>query len=164
MIHKLPHVEDLLAGLTQVTILLGLSLWSGMETVLGIISDQDWNRMMGPSGVAFVSSIATLVLWGTGVVVVRRLRLDALERDERKRADDAAMEERLRLDRKAHFDDLKESNRMVVEKLIAITESNHEVMLAGARTDMKVAEAMHSLETQIQHLTNIIPRHHENAN
>jgi hypothetical protein len=161
MIPRFIHIGDWLSHVTEGFFLVGMAGYSGLVFIAQLISEQDWDRITGPSGVAFVSSLATLVLWGTGVMVVRRLRLDAIARDERKRADDIAMEERLRLDRKAHFDDLKESNKMVVERLIEITTANHEVMLASARTDMKVAEAMHSLETQIQYLTNIIPRHHE---
>jgi len=154
------YLADLLDHWIQGVVLLGLTVWSGAATLLGVVSEADWSKVFGPNGVAFVSSIATLTLWATGVLVVRQLRLDSLAKEKREAAERMEMEERLRLDRKSHFDDLKESNKMVVERLIEITTANHQVMLASSKTDMRVAESIRSLETQIQHLANSLPQPH----
>jgi hypothetical protein len=152
------HLAALLEHWYQGAVLLALSLWSGIATLEGVVTEADWSKVFGPNGVAFVSSLATLTLWATGVIVVRQIRIDNIERENNRRKDSALLEDRLRADRKAHFDDLKESNKLIVERLISITQAGHEVALANSRTDMKVAESIHSLETQIQHLVSITPR------
>jgi hypothetical protein len=67
-------------------------------TSLAIISEQDWNRMTGPHGVAFIAVAAVIVLWANGL---RKERLEQKRRDEealrheaRRQEDEANREKR----------------------------------------------------------------------
>lgn len=53
---------------------------------LALIADEDWNRFLGPHGVAVVSILAVLALWGQGIAKSRQERAD--------RAKDEAARER----------------------------------------------------------------------
>lgn len=147
MPHRIHYISTLCSHIIEGAILAGLAIIQGAGWIASLLTESDWERMTGAHGVAFVSTIAAIVLWGTFIATMRRVRLDALEREVRERKD-----------RKERFDELRESNEHVVNRLIKITEDSHSVILASSRTDMKVAESIHALETQIQHLTNITPR------
>jgi hypothetical protein len=164
MPYRLALTGDIFSRCIECSILSLLAVCQGLEVFASVITENDWEKLTGPHALAFASTIATLVLWATGVVVVRRLRLDSLAREARDRKDALEREIRDRSDRAKWFRDLMESNREFSNKLESICNANHEVILTSSRTDMKVAEAIHSLETQVQHLTNITPlqQFHEN--
>ena len=57
------HTQDVIQG-----ILWGmLALYNGASALLAVITEADWNRALGPHGVAFLAVIAVVVLWGNGI-------------------------------------------------------------------------------------------------
>lgn len=87
-------VSHVLEGVTLGSLL----LWQGTKAVVLAITEQDWGRIMGPNGVAVVSILAVIVLWGALLTYIHRTgkreekrRKEELEARE---ADDAARERR----------------------------------------------------------------------
>lgn len=152
MPHRLQLVTNLFAHTIECAILSLLALTQGVLAVAEAITAEDWQRVTGPHGVAFVACVSTLVLWATFITLIRRVRLDALAKEKRDREDSHAREERERADRADHFERLHDSNKENVNRLIDLTEKHQRLTVEAAKVDMRVAAAIHSLETAIQNL------------
>jgi hypothetical protein len=103
-----------------------------MLSIVAIISEADWARILGPHGVAVCAILGLAIVWGSG------LRKDKRE-DERR-----AKEESSREARHAESIRLQKEN---ADKLIEITVEN--IKAAG-----KVTQAITSMDRTIQHLSN----------
>lgn len=121
--------------------------------MLDAISTQDWERLTGPHGVAFVACLSTMVLWGTLVAFVHRFRKDAAAKEARDRADALAREERERADRSDHFNELRTANKENVERLLDLTEKHQRLTVEAAKVDMRVAHSISNLESAITTLS-----------
>ena len=153
MPHRIQFVTNCLAHTIEGSILAFLALMQGLLAVADAISTEDWSRITGPNGVAFVACTSTLVLWATFITLIRRVRLDAIAKETRDREDARAREERERTDRSNHFTLLHDSNKENVERLIDLTEKHQRLTVEAAKIDMRVSHAIHSLETAIQKLS-----------
>ena len=73
-------------------------MWQGIEAVVATISDSDYSKMTGPHGVAFVSVIAVIVLWGALLAYISRTnkREEARRKEEleARKIEDEARERR----------------------------------------------------------------------
>lgn len=90
MIHPISAIPKFVCHLIEGSILTG-----GM---LAIISDQDWQRMTGPHGVAFIAVLAVIVLWANGLrkekAEISRRQAEEIRAEARRVADEAALEKR----------------------------------------------------------------------
>lgn len=123
MPHRIPFVTNALATVAEGAVLIYLSVANGWHYVASIFSDEDWNRITGPHGVAFISLAAVVVLWGNGI---RR------ERNEERRRE---IEEAKREKRHAELVNLQKEN---AEKLTDLT-------VQAIITQGKAAEALRDL-------------------
>jgi hypothetical protein len=130
MPHRIPLVTNTVSFFIELITLGLLTIWQGVETVGSIISEQDWNRITGPHGVAFIACAACMILWGSSVARDRK-------EDRRRRAEDEARERR-------HAETIKLQSDNA-ESLKALTVEN-------AKTNMRVANAIHSLDQSIKTL------------
>ena len=149
MPHRIHFVTTCFSHMVEGSVLAFLTGTQGMFALLDALSAEDWGRITGPHGVAFVACFSTLVLWGTFVTLIRRVRLDALAKETRDRADAHAREERERVDRAEHFKTLHDSNKENVERLIELTEKHQKLTVEAAKVDMRVAHSISQLETAI---------------
>ena len=149
MPHRLLTLQAALSHLIEGAILAVLAGSQAGLALVDAITAQDWERLTGPHGVAFVACMATLVLWGTVVALVHRFRKDSMSKEARDRADSLAREERERADRAAHFEELRSSNKENVERLLDLTEKHQRLTVEAAKVDMKVAHSITQLESAI---------------
>ncbi len=56
------HGQDILQGCLWGI----LAIYNGAAAMLAVISEADWNRALGPHGVAFISIVAVVVMWDSG--------------------------------------------------------------------------------------------------
>lgn len=153
MPHRLLTLQAALSHLIEGAILAVLAGSQAGLALVDAITAQDWERLTGPHGVAFVACMATLVLWGTVVALVHRFRKDSMAKEARDRADSLAREERERADRAAHFEELRSSNKENVDRLLDLTEKHQRLTVEAAKVDMKVAHSISTLETAISNLS-----------
>ena len=153
MPHRLLPIHAALSHLLEGAILAVLTGSQMGLAMLDAITSQDWERLTGPHGVAFVACLSTMVLWGTMVAMVHRFRKDSTAKEARDRADALAREEREREDRKAHFEELRTSNKENVERLLHLTEQHQKLTVEAATIDMRVSHSISKLETAISNLS-----------
>ena len=130
MPHRIPLVTQTLGFIFEAIALGFLTVWQGLSAIASLISNEDWDRITGPHGVAFVACAACLVLW---LNAVNRDRKE----DKRRIAEDAAKERR-------HEDSIRALN-LYSEKVMGIAVDT-------AKTNMHVAEAIKSLDSTIKKL------------
>ena len=153
MPHRLLTLQAALSHLIEGAILAVLTGSQFGLALVDAITTQDWERLTGPHGVAFVACMATLVLWATLVAIVHRFRKDSAAKEARDRADALAREERERADRKEHFDELRNANKENVERLLDLTEKHQRLTVEAAKVDMRVAHSISQLETAISSMS-----------
>jgi hypothetical protein len=67
------------AGIAEAAILSVLAAKSGYVYLMSAIGNDDWSRITGPNGVAFIAVIAVIVLWANGL---RRERNEERRREK----------------------------------------------------------------------------------
>jgi len=103
--------------------ILGLALgWNAFSFHLASISDEDWSKITGPNGVAFVAVMAVVVLWITRIG-------DAKKEDQRRAKEEESREKR--------HAELVATNRENAESLKALTV---ESMKIGIKVEHSLAE------------------------
>lgn len=61
-------------------------MWQGIAAAIAAISEGDWAKLTGPHGVAFVSVVAVIVLWGALLAYISRTN----KREETRRKEELA--------------------------------------------------------------------------
>lgn len=101
-----------------------LTLYNGTQTLCSIISSEDWSRITGPHGVAFIACAAVVVLWLNG------LRREQRE-DKRREGEETKREER-------HAETLtlqKENSSKLIE--LNVEQIKAQALATAAMTDLK---------------------------
>lgn len=142
-----------------------LAFYQGGVTAVAVLTENDWGKVFGPNGVAFVSVIACIILWGTFITSQSRSRKDALAREEReeerRRLEDEARERRhLELVRtnKENADDLKGLTAEAIKaQLIAAAESktlanNHQMLSINVHNLVEVIKKSPCLAVHLRDL------------
>ena len=119
-----------------------LALTNGVQYLVGVISESDWQRITGPHAFLFGLIIAVLVLWNSGRVreaneKKRQERQEILENERREK------EEKARDDRHA---ELVKTQRENAESLKALT-------VESIKAVAKSTHAIETLDRNIQRLT-----------
>lgn len=87
MPHRLfVHLDTAVSQFIEGTILLLAGIGTGCNYLIAILSEEDWSKLTGPHGVAFLAVIAVIVLWGNGI---RREK-----QEEKRRVDEEIRRER----------------------------------------------------------------------
>lgn len=82
MPHRIaPFLTSHLVNVIEGAFLCVLAVFNGARMVLASIPENDWSKISGPNGVAFVAVIAVIVLWGTFLRFQFLARKDAKERE-----------------------------------------------------------------------------------
>ncbi len=89
-------------------------------SVVALISEQDWGRLLGPHGVAVAALMAVVALW-LGNIRDKRILREDLESRERREENRRAVEEASR--EKRHTESIR-IQRENADKLIALTVEN----------------------------------------
>ena len=84
MPHRHPELHSFFTHAAEGTLLGLLAVWQGAEAIAAAISEQDWQKAFGPNGVAFVSVVAVVVLWGALLAFIHRTKKD----EEKRRAEE----------------------------------------------------------------------------
>ena len=67
MPYRIPFLTAAVSFVTEAALLSYLAIQNGLNLAASLISDEDWQRISGPHGVAFISVVAVIVLWVNGL-------------------------------------------------------------------------------------------------
>jgi hypothetical protein len=124
------HTQDVIQG-----ILWGvLALYNGAAAFVAVISEADWNRITGPHGVAFLSIIAVVVLWGNGIA--------SRKAEDKRRAEEIAS--------------ANASRAELLKALNESIESNNDLTKQCIRAIEKQTAATQAMDKTMQHHTTFL--------
>jgi len=122
-----PRLTDIAIHAAEGIALGLLALYNGTRYVAGLISDEDWQKITGPHGVAFLAVTACIVLWLNGL---RREKIEEKRRSREEAAREARHAENIAVQREAK-DEVKalvvecvKSNAMVTAAITSIDKNN----------------------------------------
>lgn len=115
--------------------LLTLATWSGSNALATVVSEDDWTKITGPHGVAFIAVAAVIVLWTSRVLSERRSEKSQNDRHK----------ELIAVNRE-NADDLKELQKQTTDALIR--SASHQAESAAAMRTLSNSLSLLTIELQ----------------
>jgi len=116
------HGQDILQGCLWGI----LAIYNGAAAMLAVISEADWNRALGPHGVAFISIVAVIVLWANGIATRKA--------EDKRRAEEIASANASRAELLEALKESIQSNQGLTERCIAAVEKQTAATVAMDKT------------------------------
>lgn len=154
MPHRLPLISYTFANLCEFTALVSLAVLQGVHAVVNVLTEADWQKAFGPNGVAFVSVLATIILWGTFLRYQGQQRKDNIAREAR---EDARRDKEGEARERRH-NDLIASNAKNAEDLKALTVESIKAQMIVANESKAHANNAQLLSINIHNLCELLKK------
>lgn len=127
MPHRDPNIQAFFSHVVEGSVLGFLAIWQGLSAYAATISEQDWSKIFGPNGVAFVSVIAVVVLWSALLMFIHRSK----KSEEQRRKEELEMRAKEDESRERRHKEIMEMQTKNAEDLKSLTAESIKANMKG---------------------------------